>query len=52
MEQFGPGAGAKLCENVRHARRGSSSTGLLGDAILKTEVKAFLYRYFRRNSKR
>ena len=33
MERFGPGAGAKLCENVRHARRDSSSTGLLRDAI-------------------
>ena len=43
MERFGPGAGAKLCEKVRHARRDSSFTGLLIDAILKTEMKVFFY---------
>ena len=43
MERFGPGAGAKLCEKLRHARRDSSFTGLLIDAILKTEMKVFFF---------
>ena len=41
MLQFDPGAGEKLPEKVQDARRDLRFTGLLRDAILKTEMKAF-----------